>query len=87
MDLKKLRRGVFTAILLMVAVATAMSQVPSAQHVVIVIDENRHLQQLGPQQLLRRNRASARARVHLVKSAGQLTEHLVHHGPDRAPRG
>lgn len=41
MNFKRLSRGVSAAVvLLMVAVATALSQVPASQHVILVIDEN-----------------------------------------------
>ena len=45
-----------------------------------------HLQQLRPQQLLRRYRRPASARVHAVESSRQLGKHFVHHGPDRPQR-
>src|SRR5208282_897689 len=45
-----------------------------------------HLQQLRPQQLLRRNRRSAGARVHAVESSRQLGKYFVHHHPDRTQR-
>ena len=45
-----------------------------------------HLQQLRPQQLLRRNRRSAGARVHAVESSRQLGKYFVHHHPDRPQR-
>ncbi len=49
-------------------------------------DRIQHLQQLCPQQLLRRNRRPANLGIHCVEPSRQTAQHLIHHLPDGAQR-
>jgi hypothetical protein len=67
---------------------------PAEQQVVIHLfhqqslaaDRVQHLQQLRPQQLLRRNRRTAHASVHRIEVPRQLSKYFVHHRSDGAQR-
>jgi hypothetical protein len=73
-------------------VIRVQSHEPAKQQVVIhlfhqqALASNRvqHLQQLRPQQLLRRNRWTTYAGVHAIEAPRNLAEYFVHHGPDSA---